>query len=288
MDYSRENSPFSTKISLQIKGDLKVWDRSLIMGILNLTPDSFYDGGAYESEASILNQVELMLNEGADLIDIGAFSSRPNAQLIDEAEELKRLIPSLKRIAEEFPEALLSIDTYRSAVAKEAIAHGAAMINDISGGTFDPNLPKLMAELNTPYIIMHMQGKPENMQDDPTYQDVTKEIFYWLNQRLLKFRQLGVKDLIVDVGFGFGKSIAHNYRLLKELAHFQQLDCPILVGLSRKGMIQKLVDVSAKDALNGSTVGHTLALLNGANILRVHDVKAAKEAQRIVDFYQKQ
>ncbi|MAY83597.1 MAG: dihydropteroate synthase [Flavobacteriales bacterium] len=258
------------------------------MGILNLTPDSFYDGGEYQSDAAILKQVEKMIEEGADMIDIGAFSSRPNAKLIDEEEEKKRLMGPLKTIRKQFPDVLISIDTYRSTIANEAIYLGADIINDISGGNFDKELPKLLAERGIPYILMHMQGKPDNMQDKPEYEDVSSDIYKWFHKKLLEYRNLGLKDIILDVGFGFGKSLEHNYQLLKDLGHFQSLGCPVLVGLSRKGMIQKIIDAKAENALNGTTAAHVIALMNGANMLRVHDVKAAKEAKQIVDFYQKQ
>jgi dihydropteroate synthase len=288
MDSSRENSAFSTKFSLNIGGELREWNRPLIMGVLNLTPDSFFDGGEYQVDTAYLRQVESMLEEGADLIDIGAFSSRPNAQLIELEEERARLMTPLKTIRDHFPDCLISIDTYRSEIAEEAIELGANIINDISGGNFDEDLPKMLANLSVPYILMHMQGRPENMQNDPTYQDVSLEIFSWFSQKLINYRKMGLKDIILDVGFGFGKSLEHNYRLLKDLGHFQSLNCPILVGISRKGMIQKLINENAEHALNGTTAAHVIALLNGANILRVHDVKEAKEAVQIVDFYQKQ
>lgn len=287
MDSSRENSAFSTTFSLNIGGDLREWNRALIMGILNLTPDSFFDGGVYQSDAAYLRQVESMLEEGADFIDIGAFSSRPKAQLIELEEEKRRLITPLKAIRERFPDCLISIDTCRSEIAEEAIELGANMINDISGGNFDEGLPRMLANKTVPYILMHMQGLPENMQHNPTYQDVSHEIFEWFSQKLSTYRRMGLKDIILDVGFGFGKSLEHNYRLLKDLSHFQSLNCPILVGISRKGMIQKLINENAEHALNGTTVAHVIALLNGASFLRVHDVKEAKEALQIVDFYQK-
>jgi len=287
MESNRENSPFSTNFSLNIGGDLLEFDRPLIMGILNLTPDSFYDGGEYQSDAAILKQVERMLKEGADLIDIGAFSSRPNAKLIEESQERQRLMKPLDYIRKQFPNCLISIDTYRSGIARQAIDLGANIINDISGGNFDRKLPELLAKLNVPYIMMHMQGKPESMQKDPTYGDVSHDIYKWFSGKLIEYRKIGLKDIILDLGFGFGKTLGHNYQLLKDLPHFQSLDCPLMVGLSRKGMIQKVLDVRAEDALNGSTAAHVIALLNGANILRVHDVKAAKEAMKIVDFYQK-
>lgn len=288
MDSIRENNPFSKKFSLRIGSELKHWDRPLIMGILNLTPDSFFDGGKYANQAVILSHLERILKDGADIIDIGAFSSRPNAKLISEKEEKERLLEPLKWIRKEFDNCLISIDTYRAQVAANCLDEGANIINDISGGIYDPELPHLVAKREVPYVLMHMRGRPDNMQDLTDYDDVSREVFDWFSERLSVYRELGLKDIILDVGFGFGKELEHNYRLLKDLAHFKSLDCPILVGLSRKGMIQKVIGESADKSLNGTTAAHVIALLNGANMLRVHDVKAAKEAVQIVDYYQKQ
>lgn len=274
-------------MSLHLGGDLKDLDHCLLMGILNLTPDSFYDGGKHQSDSSILHQTEKMLNEGAEIIDIGAFSSRPGAKLISEQDEEARLLKALESLRSEFKDCIISIDTYRKGIAEKAVDLGANMINDISAGDFDPALPKYLAKTNIPYIIMHMQGKPENMQVNPKYTNVSKEVYQSLSEKILKFRQMGISDLIIDPGFGFGKSLEHNYQLLKDLSQFTHLDCPVLVGLSRKGMIQKVIDEKAENSLNGTTAANVIALLNGANILRVHDIKAAKEAIQIVDFYQK-
>lgn len=288
MDSNRENSSFSRNICLPIQGDLKVWDKAIVMGILNLTPDSFYDGNQYQYENDVLTQVEKLIEEGADIIDIGAFSSRPGAQMISAEEELKRLLTPLDKIRKRFPKSILSIDTYRKAVAESAIDLGADIINDISGGEWDKELPPFLAVKNIPYILMHMQGRPEHMQTAPTYSDVSKEVYQWMSKKLDFFDSIGLKDLIIDPGFGFGKTLEHNYQLLKDLTFFEHLNRPILVGISRKGMIQKVIHKEAKEALNGTTAAHVLALLNGANILRVHDVKEAKEAIAIVDYYQKQ
>jgi len=258
-----------------------------VMGILNLTPDSFFDGGSFLDEKVILQQVEKMLIEGADIIDIGAFSSRPNAELISAAEEKKRLITPLQAIKNTFPEAILSVDTYRSEVVRMVVNEGAQIINDISGGQFDGELFDTIAELKVPYILMHMQGTPKDMQTAPTYDGVFKTIFHFFTQQLEQLNLKGVKDVILDVGFGFGKTLEHNYQLLKQLPYFHSLKRPLLVGVSRKGMIQKVINKAAQDALNGTTAAHVIAIQNGANILRVHDVKAAKEAIQIVDFYQK-
>ncbi|MBL4710468.1 MAG: dihydropteroate synthase [Flavobacteriales bacterium] len=258
------------------------------MGIINLTPDSFFVESRFQTKAGILKQVEQMLNEGADMIDFGSFSSRPNTNLISQEEEESRLFAPLKAIVQEFPNAIISIDTYRSQIAKQAIQEGAHLINDISGGNFDPNMFETIQQLNVPYILMHMKGEPKTMQQNPAYKDVFQEIYYSFSERLAKLTQLGVKDVILDVGFGFGKTLEHNFTLLKKLNYFHSLERPILAGLSRKGMIQKVIQEPADKALNGTTAAHVLALLNGANILRVHDVKAAKEACHIVNFYQKQ
>jgi dihydropteroate synthase len=287
MQNQDENSFFRENLSLNFKGDIINFSTAKVMGILNLSPDSFFDGGKFQQEKAILKQVELMLEEGADIIDVGAFSSRPGAKLISEQEEVERLKPALKNIIKAFPNAILSIDTYRSAVAKASIEEGAAIINDISAGNFDDKMFETIADLGVPYILMHMQGKPETMQNQPTYENVSTELFEYFHLKLKQLNALGVNDIILDPGFGFGKSMAHNYTLLKDLSYFQKLNTPILVGLSRKGMIQKVIEKKAEEALNGTTAAHVIALLNGANILRVHDVKEAKEAIQIVDYYQK-
>lgn len=257
------------------------------MGIVNLTLDSFFTESRFQAEKEILQQVEKMLAEGADIIDLGAFSSRPNSHFISEAEEKERLLSPLRSIVKEFPEVVLSVDTYRSAIAKLAVAEGAAIINDISGGDLDEQMYETIFELQVPYILMHMKGTPKTMQDTPEYDDVVKEITKGFSGKLNRLNELGVNDVILDVGFGFGKTLEHNYTLLKNLNYFHSLGRPILAGLSRKGMIQKVIGEKAENALNGTTAAHVLALQNGANLIRVHDVKAAKEAIQIVDFYQK-
>ena len=254
-----------------------------VMGILNITPDSFYDGGKYKNESEILIQTEKMLSDGATFIDIGAYSSRPGAKHISEEEELQRIIPVVKLLIEKFPGILISVDTFRSKVAKETIEIGAALINDISGGKMDENMFKTIAELQVPYILMHMQGTPQNMQKNPSYENVTKDLISFFAAQIFELRQLQVKDVIIDVGFGFGKTLAHNYQLLKDLALFKSLDTPVLAGISRKSMLYKPLNSSAQEALNATTSANTIALLNGANILRVHDVKEAVEATKIVN-----
>lgn len=254
-----------------------------VMGILNITPDSFYDGGKYKNEDEIIRQVEKMLQEGATFIDIGAYSSRPNAKHISEDEELERLLPIVKLLVKNFNDIIISVDTFRSNVAKQAIEAGAAIINDISAGSIDNSMFKTVAELNVPYILMHMQGTPQNMQTNPFYNDVVHDIIYFFSQKINELRNLKVNDIIIDLGFGFGKTLDHNYNLLKNLALFKTLELPILTGVSRKSMLYKLLEISPKQALNATTVANTMALLNGTNILRVHDVKEATEAIKIIE-----
>lgn len=248
-----------------------------VMGILNLTPDSFYDGGVYKNNADILKHVDKMLNEGADFIDIGAYSSRPNATHISETEELQRLLPIIKLLTDAFPHILISVDTFRSEIAKQSINAGACMINDISAGKMDENMLTTVAELKIPYIMMHMKGTPQNMQQNVSYEHLIKDILFYFSERIAAARALGIVDVIVDPGFGFSKTIAQNYELLKNLELFKMLEKPLLVGFSRKSMIYKPLHTSAAEALNGTTVLNTLALQKNASILRVHDVKEAKE-----------
>lgn len=253
-----------------------------VMGVLNLTPDSFYDGGNYKSDLDILNQVEKMLVDGATFIDIGAYSSRPNAEHISEGEELKRLLPTLDIILKKFPDTLVSVDTFRSNVAKESINIGACMVNDISGGTLDTDMFKTIGELQVPYILMHLKGTPQNMQQNPTYENVVRDILKYFSEKVTLLRKEKVNDIILDVGFGFAKTMEHNYTLLKNLEYFKILGLPLLTGISRKSMLYKLLDSDAKNALNATTVANTIALQNGTSILRVHDVKEAVEAIKIV------
>jgi len=267
----------STTLSINCGGTLLSLDKPRVMGILNVTPDSFYDGGKYTSDRAIMNQVERMLSEGADLIDVGGMSSRPGAVLIDEELEVKRVIPVIRSILTHFPNTLISVDTVRSSVAREAAAAGAVMINDISAGKFDAKMCSTVAELQLPYVLMHMQGSPEDMQHNPEYSQVTVEVLDFFIQKLGELRALGVKDVILDPGFGFGKTVAHNYQLLTNLSAFSMLDCPVLAGLSRKSMICKVLEVNPSKALNGTTALHMVALQNGARLLRVHDVKEARE-----------
>lgn len=289
MNLEYENTLFKNNYSIQLRGKLMDFSTVRLMGIINLTPDSFFDGGKYLSnEEKVLRQVEQMLEEGADIIDLGAFSSKPGSSLISVEEEEKRLFPALQSILKTFPEAILSIDTVRSSIAEKAVDMGAAIINDISAGKYDDKMFETIAKLKVPYVLMHMQGNPENMQKQPSYESVFNEVFYFFTEKLKTLNEVGVNDVILDPGYGFGKKLEHNYELLKSQKGFHRLGCPLVVGLSRKGMIQKVIDVSAEEALNGTTAANVIALLNGANMLRVHDVKAAKEAIRIVDYFQKQ
>lgn len=264
-------------MTINCKGKLIDLSTPKVMGILNLTPDSFYDGGNYNNEKKALKQVEKMLNEGATFIDVGAYSSRPGAQHISEKEELQRLLPIVQKINNFFPEALLSIDTFRSQVAAACIAEGAAIINDISAAEMDKEMMPTIARLQVPYIMMHMQGTPQNMQNNPTYTTITQDILAYFSEKIASARSYGINDLIVDPGFGFGKTTTHNFNLLNNLALFKHLNTPFLVGISRKSMIYKTLKTNASNALNGTTVLNTLALHKGASILRVHDVKEAVE-----------
>ncbi|MEO5788639.1 dihydropteroate synthase [Gelidibacter sp.] len=264
-------------MTINCKGQLIDLTIPKVMGILNLTPDSFYDGGAYKNEADILRQVEKMLIEGATFIDIGAYSSRPNAVHISETEELERLLPIIKILIASFPDILISIDTFRAKVAKQSIIAGACMINDISAGKMDENMLVTIAQLKVPYIMMHMKGTPQNMQQNITYDHLIKDILFYFSERMAAAKSLGIIDIIADPGFGFSKTTAQNYELLKHLEVFKMLEKPILVGFSRKSMISKTLNISAQEALNGTTVLNTIALQKQASILRVHDVKEAME-----------
>ena len=269
--------------TINCRGKLLSLEQPLVMGILNVTEDSFYDGGRYFGhESKYIQQVEKMLSEGADIIDIGVMSTRPNACELSEEEESTRMQLVLSHLVSSFPSTIFSIDTWRSSVAAKAIEMGASIINDISGGTFDKDMFKTIALLKVPYILMHTSGKPDVMQQKTLYNDVIKDVFDFLSQRLQLLYEMNVSDVIVDVGFGFGKTIDQNYELLRSIERFKMLDCPILVGISRKSMFWKFLQITPEEALNASIVGYTYALLHGADILRVHDVKAAKDAVRIV------
>jgi dihydropteroate synthase len=252
------------------------------MGILNVTPDSFYDGGAFDQEKTAVDQVGKMLSEGASIIDIGAQSTRPASQHLDAETEWKRLEVILGNLRKEFPNALFSIDTFHSSVAERAVGEGCSIVNDISGGTMDPLMFPTMVRLNVPYILMHIQGTPQTMQQQPHYENVVAEVHQFLQTKIQELKNLGLKDVIIDPGFGFGKTLEQNYQLLNGLSSLNSLDVPMLVGISRKSMINKVLSCSASESLNGTTVLNTLALLGGASILRVHDVKQAVEAVKLV------
>ncbi|PKP34539.1 MAG: dihydropteroate synthase [Bacteroidetes bacterium HGW-Bacteroidetes-17] len=252
------------------------------MGILNISPDSFYEGSRFPEAEDLLKKAELMIEEGADILDIGAVSTRPFAEEVSEQEELERLLPSLKKLRKEFPDLFISVDTWRSDIAKIVIEEGADIINDISGGCFDKKMAETIAHYKKPFVLMHTKGDPKIMQVAPSYKDVNQEIIAFFNKRIKYFYDLGVDQLILDPGFGFGKSLDHNYEIIKNLKQYQTFGLPLLAGVSRKSMVYKVLDITPSDALNGTTVLNTIALLNGANILRVHDVKAAKEAIKIV------
>lgn len=258
-------------------GNLIDLSKPKVMGILNLTPNSFYDGGKYNNDSAVLNQVAKMLSEGADFIDIGAYSSKPNAEFVSTEEELNRLIPVVKSILKEFPTTLISIDTFRSEVAKQSVEAGACLINDISAGNLDDKMMETIANLQVPYIMMHMKGNPQTMMELTNYDDVVKEILFYFSEKISLARSLGINDLLVDPGFGFAKKVEQNYEILQKLNLFSILELPLLVGISRKSMIYKPLQTSAENALNGTTALNMMALTKGANILRVHDVKEAAE-----------
>lgn len=267
--------------SINCKGKLIVFDKPKVMGILNLTPNSFYDGGSYSSVSDALKKVEKMLSEGADFIDIGAYSSKPNAEFVSSEEEMQRLIPVLKEIVKNFPQAIISIDTFRAEVAKKAIDVGASIINDISGGLLDEKMFDEVAKAHVPYILMHMRGTPQDKQQFTVYEDVTKEVALYFSKRIALAIEKGIKDIIIDPGFGFAKTLDQNYELMKNLSFLKNLNFPILSGISRKSMIYKYLEISPEDALNGTTALNMFSLINGANILRVHDVKEAVECVKL-------
>lgn len=258
-----------------------------VMGILNVTPNSFYDGNRYNTERLILNQVEKMLVEGATFIDVGVHSSKPNADLVSSEEEAIRLIPVLKAILQHFPETILSVDTFRSEIAKIGLDHGAAIINDISAGALDKNMFKVVAEHRVPYVMMHMRGTPQTMNSLTQYEAIVKELIFYFSERIALARSFGIIDLIIDPGFGFAKTMDQNYEVLQKLELFQNLDLPILVGVSRKSMVYKPINATAEEALNGTSVLNTIALTKGASILRVHDVKEAVECIKLYEKLQR-
>ncbi|WP_299320673.1 dihydropteroate synthase [uncultured Maribacter sp.] len=270
-------------MTINCNGKLLSLVQPKVMGILNVTPDSFFDGGKYKDEKSILNQVEKMLNEGATFIDVGAYSSRPSALEVDEATELKRIEPIVNLILKNFPNTILSIDTFRSNIAKACVENGAAIINDISAGLQDNKMLPTIAKLYVPYIMMHMRGTPQTMQQQTDYKDISKEVLSFFSERLVAAKALGIKDIIIDPGFGFAKNLEQNYELLSQMEVMNIIEHPILSGISRKSMIYKTLDITAEQALNGTTALHMVCLQKGAKILRVHDVKEAMECVKLYE-----
>ena len=267
--------------SISVRGSLRSFHQTWVMGILNLTPDSFHDGGAWNDTGRAVAQAGRMLQDGADILDLGAQSTRPGAERVGADEEWARLSPVLAALKQSHPGALLSIDTFHASVAQRALDAGADLINDVSGGDADPEMWKVVADARAPYVMMHMQGTPATMQANPTYSDVVSEVYQNLQTKLFRAYDAGVTDVIADVGFGFGKTVAHNYALLDALPEFLALECPILVGVSRKSMIQKVLGTDSDGALNGTTALHAWAVDRGAHLLRVHDVAEAVEVVKL-------
>lgn len=259
-----------------------------VMGVLNVTPDSFYDGGKFMEDEKVLTQAKRMLDEGASFIDIGGASSKPGSEPVSPKEEIERVIPAITTILKNFPKAVISIDTSSSEVAEKAVESGASIVNDISAGMADNRMLDTISSLDVPYIAMHMQGTPKTMQINPTYQNVVNDVFDALERFCNRAKKLGIEQLVLDPGFGFGKTLHHNYQLLNQLEKFHSLGCPLLVGVSRKSMIQKIVDVDAENALNGTSVIHTIAAQKGVSILRVHDVKEAVQVFKLVNYLNQQ
>ncbi len=277
---------FQKKKSLRFRDSVYMLNKPIIMGIINLTSDSFYSGSRIQTQKEVVGKINQMLNEGATIIDIGAASSRPNSEIITAEEEINRLKPFVEIISKEFPRTWFSVDTYNAQTAEFCVEeHGFYMINDISAYSIDKEMFETVVKLNVTYVLMHMQSNPQNMQQNPEYRDVSEEVFRFLGHKIAELTSKGVNDIIIDPGFGFGKDLKHNYTLLKHLDDFRALECPVLAGLSRKSMIYRLLNNSPEESLNGTSVLNTIALLKGADILRVHDVKAAKEAIEMTSFY---
>ena len=283
-----KNKNLNTPITIDCNSKLLDLSTPAIMGILNLTDDSFYDGGQHNSIKKALLQTEKMLDDGAKIIDIGAYSSRPKAKHISLDEEWQRLEKTLQIINKEFPQAILSVDTFRSEIARRSIDNGADIINDISAGNLDPQMFDAVADLNVPYIMMHMQGTPQTMQDNPHYNCIEKEVVNYFLNKVKTLKQKGLSKIIIDPGFGFGKTLEHNYQLLNNLEELHTLELPLLVGVSRKSMVYKVLETDAKNSLNGTTAIHALCLSKGASILRVHDVKEAFECVKLINFAKNQ
>jgi dihydropteroate synthase len=286
---NRKNTSFDANGKREIKCGSRIFtfEKPLVMGVLNVTPDSFYDGGKYGEEKALLLRVEKMIEEGVDILDLGGMSTRPGAKMVTGDEEVQRVLPSLKRIKKAYPDLPVSIDTFRSKVAEVCVENGADMINDISGGTMDDNMFETVAKLKVPYVMMHIKGTPETMQEDPVEKNIVMVVksFFW--ERVHILNELGFYDIILDPGFGFGKTLECNYRLLNEMENVRFENLPLLAGISRKSMINKVLGTTPDEALNGTTALNTLALMNGADILRVHDVKEAVQAVELFTAYKK-
>jgi dihydropteroate synthase len=272
---------------LDCNGKLLDLKEPAVMGVLNITTDSFFDGGSYLSTDSQLRHVEVMIREGASIIDIGAISSRPGAEEVCQTSELERLLPAIRAIRQNFPGAIISVDTHRPLIARAVVENGADMINDIYGGRFESGMIETVARLKVPYIIMHMKGTPQTMQDNPVYSDVLAEVTYFFEKQITEARSYGINSIIIDPGFGFGKTIDHNYRLLASLDSFHSLGVPVMAGVSRKSMINRVLGTGPREALNGTTVLQTLALMNGADIIRTHDVHEAIQTIKLVGILKK-
>jgi dihydropteroate synthase len=273
--------------TLNCKGKLLVIEKPLVMGIINVTPDSFYDQHLHNGSDAVIALAKQMINDGADILDIGGQSTRPGSERITAKDEIERVLPVIQLLIKKYPGIILSIDTYHSEVAAVAVREGVAIVNDVSAGNMDEAMIQTVAALQVPYICMHMKGTPETMQQNASYDDIVKEVLDFFIKKIAQCTEAGIKDIIIDTGFGFGKTIAHNFMLLKNLSVFEMLDKPILAGLSRKGTIYKTLNITAGEALNGTTVLNTIALLSGVSILRVHDVKEAKETIQLFDSYKK-
>lgn len=270
--------------TININGTLLDLQKPCVMGILNITPDSFYAESRKTNERDIVSRARQILEEGGTIIDVGAYSTRPGAEEVSEEEEMKRLHKALGLLRKELPDAFVSVDTFRADVAKMCVEeYGVGIVNDISGGTMDNRMFETVAKLNVPYVLTHIKGTPQDMQDEPHYDDLIREVFLYFSEKINRLHDMGLNDIILDPGFGFGKTLAHNYELMSNLQMFREFEVPILVGISRKSMIYKLLDTTPQEALNGTTALNTIALLKGANILRVHDVKAAAEVVAIVE-----
>ena len=267
--------------TLNCKGRIVTFNQPVVMGIINTTPDSFYPDSRLSNTKELVAKAGDMIRNGASIIDVGGQSTRPGSKAISENEELKRVIPAIESIHQAFPDQLISVDTFYSKVAREAVNAGASIVNDVSAGTVDPLLIPVVADMGVPYVLMHMKGKPETMQENPVYDNITIDVFDFLSSKMMQITREGIHDIIIDVGFGFGKTKEHNFRLLNDLPVFLQLSRPVMVGLSRKGTIYKTLGISAEEALNGTTAMHTMALMNGASVLRVHDVLEAVQAVKL-------